>query len=197
MSFINEKIKEINCKIVYHGPALCGKSTSLRYLYDEIRKDAKGDIVSLSQDNDRTLYFDFVPINLGKIGTYTIRLHLYTVPGEVGYHQSRALISKGVDGVVFLADSQLEKMEVNLKSLKSLKDILKSEGHAWGEIPCVYQYNKRDIAGALPVSELRHFLNPEGYEDFETIATNGTGVFDTFRAISMAVLRHLKQTYRA
>lgn len=194
MSFTNDKTKEINCKIVYYGPPLCGKSTTLRCLYGEVKRDAKGEMVSLSQDKDRTLYFDFVPLNLGKIGSYTVRIHLYTVPGEVGYQQSRALISKGVDGVVFIADSRLESMEANLKSLKELKEILKQEGHGWGEVPCVYQYNKRDAVNAIPVAELRHFLNKEGFADFETIATAGQGVFEVFRAISSLVLKDLKKT---
>jgi len=193
MSFINDKTKEINCKIVYYGPPLCGKSTSLRRIYGEVHKGAKGEMVSLSQDDDRTLYFDFVPLNLGSVGGYTIRLHLYTVPGEVGYQQSRALISKGVDGVVFVADSQLERMESNLKSLSSLKEILRQEGHAWGEVPCVYQYNKRDLPNAVPVEELRRYLNAEGGEDFESIATDGSGTFEAFRAISTKVLHELKK----
>ena len=197
MSFINDKNKEINCKIVYYGPPQCGKSTSLRHIYGDVRKDAKGEMVSLSQDDDRTLYFDFVPLNLGSIGGYTIRIHLYTVPGEVGYQQSRTLISKGVDGVVFIADSQLEKMEANLKSLQSLKEILRSEGHTWGEVPCVYQYNKRDLQSALPVDELRHFLNPEKYDDFESVATDGSGIYDAFRAISSRVLQELKKAHKA
>lgn len=192
MSFINDKTKEINCKIVYMGPALSGKSTSLRFLYDEIRKGAKGEMVSLSQDDDRTLFFDFVPLNVGAIRGYNVRLHLYTVPGEIGYQQSRALISKGVDGVVFIVDSQLERMEANLKSLKGLKDILKNEGHAWGEVPVVYQYNKRDLTSALPIEELREYLNRERSEDFETVATNGQGIFDAFKAISTQVLKALK-----
>ncbi len=112
MSFINDKNKEINCKIIYYGPALSGKSTSLRLLCDQIRKGAKGEMITISQENDRTLYFDFIPLTLGKIGGYTVRVHLYTVPGEVGYQQSRALISKGVDGVVFVADSQLNRMSL-------------------------------------------------------------------------------------
>jgi hypothetical protein len=193
MSFINDKTKEINCKIVYYGPAQCGKTTSLRHIYNEIKKDAKGELVSLAEDSDHTLYFDFVPLNLGKINDYTIRIHLYTVPGEVGYNQSRTIISKGVDGVVFLVDSQLERMELNLKSLSALKDILKNEGHVWDEVPCVFQYNKRDMKSAVPVAELRKYINQNGREDFETVATNGTGVFEAFRAITTLVLKDLKK----
>lgn len=194
MSFINDKTKEINCKIVYYGPALCGKTTSLRYIYDNVQKEAKGERISLSHGDDRTLYFDFVPLNLGKVKDYTIRLHLYTVPGEVGYKQARALISKGIDGVVLLVDSQLEKMDANLKSLKSLKEILKGEGHEWGKFPCVLQYNKRDLPAAVPVGELREYVNSEGFDEFETVATKGQGVFEAFTAISKLVLKDLKDS---
>jgi len=195
MSFINDKTKEINCKIVYYGPAQCGKSTTLRFIYDEIRKDAKGEMISLSEDKDHTLYFDFVPLNLGKIRDYTIRLHLYTIPGEAGYKQSRALISKGIDGVVFIADSQLQRMEANLESQRSLKEILRNEGHTWGEVPCVYQYNKRDLSNTVPTSEMNRYLNSEKYGEFDTVAITGQGVFDAFRTISALVLKDLKKQF--
>ncbi len=191
MSFTNDKTREINCKIVYYGPPLSGKSTTLRQLYGEVRKDSKGDMISLSQDKDRTLYFDFVPLNLGKVGGYTVRVHLYTVPGEAGYEQSRSLISKGVDGVVFIADSQLARMEANLAALSGLKEILRKEGHEWGEVPCVFQYNKRDLPGAVPSKDLAHYLNDEGREEFETVATTGKGVFEAFKAITQLVLKAL------
>lgn len=194
MSFVNDKTKEINCKIVYYGAALSGKSTTLRSIYGQVQKDVKGEMISLSQADDRTLYFDFVPLNLGKIGGYTIRLHLYTVPGEVGYKQARTLISKGIDGVVFLADSQLARMEANLKSLASLKEIMKGEGGEWGKFPCVFQYNKRDLPSAVPVEELKHCINPEGFEGFETVATKGLGVFEAFRAITKLVIADLKNS---
>lgn len=191
MSFINDKTKEINCKIIYFGPAQSGKSTSLRFIYNEVKKNAKGEMISLAHDNNHTLYFDFVPINLGKIKDYSVRLHLYTVPGEVGYKQSRLLISKGIDGVVFVADSQLEKMDGNLKSLTELKKILEKEGHTLDEIPIVYQYNKRDKSNAVAVTELRNYLNKEGNTDFETIATKGTGVYEAFKTITAQVLKSL------
>ena len=190
MSFINDKTGEINCKIVYYGPPKCGKSTTLRHIYSEVKKGSKGKMVSLSQEKDRTLYFDFLPFNLGKLGDYTVRIHLYTVPGQIGYQQSRELISKGVDGVVFIADSQLEMMESNIESLKDLKDILSQSGHNWGEIPYVYQYNKRDLKNALPVEELNRYLNEENSPCFETIATKGDGLFDAFKAVTKAVLKN-------
>jgi len=193
MSFINEKQKEINCKVVYYGPPLCGKSTSLRAIYELVKEEAKGDLISLSQNNDRTLYFDFVPLALGKIKDYTIRLHLYTVPGEVGYQTARKLISKGVDGVVFVADSQLQKMEENLRSLSSLKEILKHEGLDLGEVPMVIQYNKRDLPNAVPVAEMHNLLNTGNVDAFETVAITGQGVFDALKTIGSKVLLSLKR----
>ncbi|MBN1282916.1 MAG: gliding-motility protein MglA, partial [Proteobacteria bacterium] len=180
MSFINENSKEINCKIVYYGPALSGKSTSLRHIYGEVKRGAPGSMISLAQDDDRTLYFDFVPLNLGEIGGYTVRLHLYTIPGEVGYRQSRALISKGVDGVVFVADSQLPRMEDNIKSLTGLKEILIAEGHDWKSVPMSFAYNKRDLPRAMPPAEMSRYLNAEKRDEFETVAIRGDGVFDAF-----------------
>lgn len=196
MAFINERSKEINCKVVYYGPPRCGKSTSLRNICNEIKKDTKGELISLTSDNDRTLYFDFVPLTLGKVGDYTIRLHLYTVPGEVAYDANRKIISKGVDGVVFVADSQIEKIEANIASLTELNDILKHEGQSLTEVPHVIQYNKRDLPNAAPTAELRKLLNKFAAPDFETVATNGNGVFDSFKAIATKVLMDLKRTYQ-
>lgn len=193
MSFFNEKSKEINCKVVYYGPPLCGKSTTLRAVHDQVKNEARGDLISLSQGNDRTLYFDFVPLTLGKFKGYTIRLHLYTVPGEVGYAAARKLISKGVDGVVFMADSQLQKMEENLKSLGNLCEIIKSEGLDWKEVPTVFQYNKRDLPNAVPVEELHNILNQNNADEFETVAITGQGVFDVLRSIGSKVLLNLKR----
>jgi len=193
MSFINEKQKEINCKVVYYGPPLCGKSTTLRAIYEQVRADAKGDLISISTEGDRTLYFDFVPLSLGKLKDYTIRLHLYTVPGEVGYDAARKLISKGVDGVVFIADSQLQKMEDNLRSMNNLKEILKNEGINFGEIPFVIQYNKRDLPNAVPVNEMHHLLNQSNIDEFETVAITGQGVFDALKTIGSKVLLNLKR----
>ena len=196
MAFINERNKEINCKIVYYGPPRCGKSTSLRYLCGEIRKNTKGELISLTSDDDRTLYFDFVPLTLGKIKDYTIRLHLYTVPGEVAYEANRKIISKGVDGVVFVADSQIEKVEGNLSSLSELKEILDHEKISFTDVPHVIQYNKRDLNNAAPVRELRSLINKFAAPDFETVATKGTGVFDSFKAIGTKGLLDLKKSYQ-
>jgi signal recognition particle receptor subunit beta len=195
MAFINEQTKEINCKIVYYGPPRCGKSTSIRHIYNEARQGAKGELVSLTSDDDKTLYFDFVPLTLGSIGNYTIRLHLYTVPGEVAYDANRKIVSKGVDGVVFVADSQIEKAESNIKSLKELQAILHHEGIEFSEVPHVIQYNKRDLPNAAPATELRKLLNKHHAPDFETIATDGGGVFDAFKAIASKVLLDLKKAY--
>lgn len=196
MAFINERNKEINCKIVYYGPPRCGKSTSLRHISNELKKDNKGELVSLTSDDDRTLYFDFVPLTLGKIKDYTIRLHLYTVPGEVAYEANRKIISKGVDGVVFVADSQLEKAESNLKSMAELGEILAQDGISFKDVPHVIQYNKRDLPNAAPISELRDLLNRHAAPDFETVATAGKGTYDVFKAIATKVLQDLKKAYQ-
>jgi signal recognition particle receptor subunit beta len=196
MAFINERDKEINCKIVYYGPPRCGKSTSIRHIYNHIGKDTKGELISITSDDDRTLYFDFVPITVGKIKDYTIRLHLYTVPGEVAYEANRKIISKGVDGVVFVVDSQLENIEKNIASLAELKNILDREGIDLDSVPFVIQYNKRDLPNAAPVKELKHLINKFDAPDFETVATEGTNTFDAFRTIATRVLKDLKKAYQ-
>lgn len=192
MAFINDKAKEINCKVVYFGPPLCGKSTSLRYLYEHIKEDSRGELISLSTAQDRTLYFDFVPISLGKHNNYNVRLHLYTVPGEMAYEAARKIISKGVDGVVFLADSQLQKLEDNLKSMMDLTEVLEEQGEDFATLPLVIQYNKRDLPNAVKTDELKKLLNPRGVPDFETVATTGQGIFEAFKAIGKGVLRSLQ-----
>jgi len=195
MSFINENTKEINCKIVYFGPALSGKSTTLRHIYGDASKGSGKGMISLAQDDDRTLYFDFVPLSLGKIGDYTVRLHLYTIPGETGYQQSRALISKGVDGVVFVADSQLTRMEDNLKSLAALTEILRAEGQDWHLMPFTFAFNKRDLSRVVPAKEMSRYLNADKREEFETVAIRGDGVLDAFRSVSVQVLKDLKENF--
>lgn len=189
MSFINEQTKEVNYKIVYFGPARSGKSTSLRHIYTSVR-DSKGkDPISLTSEQDRTLYFDFIPLSLGEVKGYKIRLHLYTVPGEVAYEANRKIIAKGVDGVVFVADSQLEKVDHNLESLSDLNRILKLEGTALEDIPHIFQYNKMDLKTAVSSMELQPVLNKFDAPYFETAATEGTGVMDALRAIAAKVLQ--------
>ncbi|OGQ45072.1 MAG: gliding-motility protein MglA [Deltaproteobacteria bacterium RIFCSPLOWO2_02_FULL_46_8] len=192
MAFINEQNKEINCKVVYYGPGRSGKSTSLRYIYQNIKEEKRGELISLSNTKDRTLYFDFVPLELGNYKNFQVRLHLYTVPGDVAYEAARKIISKGVDGVVFMADSQLEQLEPNMKSMLELTEMLEDQGSDFAILPMVIQYNKRDLPHAVPVAELKRLLNPRNVPDFETIATEGKGIFESLKAIGTQVLKSLK-----
>jgi mutual gliding-motility protein MglA len=160
MSFINYSSREINCKIVYYGPGLCGKTTNLQYIYNKTNPETKGKLISLSTETDRTLFFDFLPLSLGEIRGFKTRFHLYTVPGQVFYDASRKLILKGVDGVVFVADSQVERMEANLESHENLRTNLSEQGYDLNRIPNVVQYNKRDLPNAAPVRDLQAALNP-------------------------------------
>lgn len=193
MSFINYSSREINCKIVYYGPGLCGKTTNLQYIYNKTNPDAKGKMISLATETERTLFFDFLPLSLGEIRGFKTRFHLYTVPGQVFYDASRKLILKGVDGVVFVADSQMERMEANLESMENLRTNLAEQGYDLDKIPFVVQYNKRDLPNAASMEELRQALNPRSTVDFEASATNGNGVFDTLKAIAKLVLVELKK----
>ena len=193
MSFINYSSREINCKIVYYGPGLCGKTTNLQYIYSKTNPDLKGKMISLATEAERTLFFDFLPLALGQIRGFKTRFHLYTVPGQVFYDASRKLILKGVDGVVFVADSQVERMEANLESLDNLRLNLAEQGHDLESVPFVVQYNKRDLPNAAPLDELKRLLNPIGVPDFEACATSGPGVFETLKAVARSVLRDLKQ----
>lgn len=195
MSFINYSSREINCKIVYYGPGLCGKTTNLQTVYSKTNPEAKGKMISLATETERTLFFDFLPLSLGEIRGFKTRFHLYTVPGQVFYDASRKLILKGVDGVVFVADSQVERMEANIESLDNLDINLKEQGYDLTKVPFVIQYNKRDLPNAAPVDELRKVLNPNGNPDFEACAHTGEGVFDTLKAISKLVLIELKKSH--
>jgi mutual gliding-motility protein MglA len=193
MSFINYSSREINCKIVYYGPGLCGKTTNLQYIYRKTAPEAKGKMISLATETERTLFFDFLPLSLGDIRGFRTRFHLYTVPGQVFYDASRKLILKGVDGVVFVADSQIERLEANIESMENLKINLKEQGYDIRNIPLVIQYNKRDLPNVSSVDELRGLLNSNGHLDFEGIATSGGGVFETLKAIAKLVLLELKK----
>jgi len=193
VSFINYMAREINCKIVYYGPGLCGKTTNLQYIYKRTNPDAKGKMISLATETERTLFFDFLPLSLGEIRGFKTRFHLYTVPGQVFYDASRKLILKGVDGVIFVADSQLERMEANQESLDNLRTNLAEHGYSLDKMPYVIQFNKRDLPNALPLDELRQILNPLGQLDFEASARTGQGVFETLKAVSKLVLTELKR----
>jgi len=193
MSFINYSSREINCKIVYYGPGLCGKTTNLQYVYAKTNPEAKGKMISLATETERTLFFDFLPLSLGEIRGFKTRFHLYTVPGQVFYDASRKLILKGVDGVVFVADSQIERMEANLESVENLRVNLGEQGYDLGKIPYVVQYNKRDLPNIATVEELHRLINPTNVPEFQAVAPTGVGVFDTLKAVAKLVLTELKK----
>lgn len=193
MSFINYASREINCKIVYYGPGLCGKTTNLQFIYQKTAPDAKGKMISLATETERTLFFDFLPLSLGEIRGFKTRFHLYTVPGQVFYDASRKLILKGVDGVVFVADSQEERIDANIESLENLRINLKEQGYDLDKLPYIIQYNKRDLPGAMSVEELRRELNPTSVPEFEACATTGEGVFETLKAVAKLILIDLKR----
>jgi hypothetical protein len=196
MSFINYSSREINCKIVYYGPGLCGKTTNLQHIYTKTNPDLKGKMISLATETERTLFFDFLPLSLGQIRGFKTRFHLYTVPGQVFYDASRKLILKGVDGVVFVADSQIERMEANVESLDNLRLNLAEQGYDLDKLPYVVQYNKRDLPNAAPLAEMKRLLNPRGVPEFEACASVGKGVFETLKAVARGVLQDLKQMSR-
>ena len=191
MSMINYASREINCKVVYYGTGLGGKTTNLEYVYSRVNPDTTGKMISLATETDRTLFFDFLPIDLGEVRGFKTRFHLYTVPGQVYYNASRKLILKGVDGIIFVADSQEERSEANIEAMHNLFENLESYGYKLETIPFVIQYNKRDLPNTLPTEDLRAQLNPMGVSDFEGVATEGTGVFDTLKAVSKAVVKNL------
>lgn len=193
MSFINYASREINCKIVYYGPGLCGKTTNLQHVYQKTAPDAKGKMISLATETERTLFFDFLPLALGEIRGFKTRFHLYTVPGQVFYDASRKLILKGVDGVVFVADSQEERLDANIESMDNLRINLEEQGYDLDKIPFVIQYNKCDLPNVTPLEELRALLNPRGVPDFQACATTGEGVFETLKAVAKLILVELRQ----
>ncbi|HEY8560972.1 MAG TPA: GTPase domain-containing protein [Pyrinomonadaceae bacterium] len=193
MTFINYASREINCKIVYYGPGLCGKTTNLQYIYDSTAPQAKGKLISLATETDRTLFFDFMPLELGTVRGFKTRFHLYTVPGQVYYDASRKLILKGVDGVVFVADSQEERMDANIESLYNLEENLQTQGYDLMKIPYVLQLNKRDLPNVIPSDELAAELQRKGEPVFEATASQGVGVFDTLKAVAKQVLTELRK----
>jgi hypothetical protein len=193
MSFINYAAREINCKLVYYGPGLCGKTTNLQFIYKKVDPATKGKLISLATETERTLFFDFLPLELGTVRGFKTRFHLYTVPGQIFYEASRKLILKGVDGVVFVADSQLERMEANIQSIEDMNIHLKEQGIDPVKIALVMQYNKRDLPNIVPIDELQKALNPRNLEWFEAVAPDGIGVFETLKAIAKIVLQELQK----
>ncbi len=193
MPFINFATKEINCKIVYYGPGLSGKTTNIKWIYDHIKPENKGEMITLATETERTLFFDFVPIEVSNVKGFKVRFHLYTTPGQIIYQASRKLILKGVDGVVFVADSQEERHDANLDTLDDMLENLKEYDIDIEELPLVFQYNKRDLPNVLPVEVLRKDLNRWNRPDFEAVATKGIGVLETFKEITRQILKKLKK----
>ncbi len=196
MTFINYSSREINCKLVYYGPGLCGKTTNLQYVFDKTNPNNKGKLISLATETDRTLFFDFLPLELGKVRGFQTRFHLYTVPGQVFYDASRKLILKGVDGVVFVADSQEARMEANVESLRNLEHNLKEQGYDLKAVPYVLQLNKRDMPTAVSVEEMVKRLKYKDEPVYEAVAVTGQGVFETLKAIAKLVLIRLREEGR-
>ena len=193
MSFINFVAREINCKIVYYGPGLGGKTSNLQWIFDQTVGKTGGKMISLATEADRTLFFDFLPLDLGTVRGFKTRFHLYTVPGQVFYEASRKLILRGVDGVIFVADSQPERMDANHESLENLLENLKEYGYDFAEMPYVIQLNKRDLPSVMPIEELSKELLKKQEAVLEAVAINGTGVFETLREVSKQVLAKLKK----
>ena len=193
MASINYAFKEISCKIVYYGPGLSGKTTNLQYVHQKIPPQTRGDLISLATDQDRTLYFDFLPVNIGRVHGFSTKFQLYTVPGQVYYNATRKLVLRGVDGLVFVADSQKSKMDENLESYQNLVENLIEYGYNINKMMLVLQYNKRDLTPIIPVEDLQKALNPQDLPFYEAVAVRGVGVFDTLKCISKMVLDQAKR----
>ncbi|MBC8031161.1 MAG: GTPase domain-containing protein [Pyrinomonadaceae bacterium] len=194
MTFINYASREINCKIVYYGPGLCGKTTNLQHIFEATAPQSRGKLISLATETDRTLFFDFMPLELGTVRGFKTRFHLYTVPGQVFYDASRKLILKGVDGVVFVADSQEERMDANVESLYNLEENLKAQGYDLMKIPYVLQLNKRDLPNVIPAADIAAELLRRDEPVVEAVASTGAGVFDTLKAVAKQVLTELRKS---
>jgi signal recognition particle receptor subunit beta len=192
MAFVNYSTREINVKIVYYGAGLCGKTTNLQHIHSKAPPQAKGRLISLATETERTLFFDFLPMNLGTLHGFQVRFHLYTVPGQVFYEASRKLILKGVDGIVFVADSHPLRLEANAESFQSLLRNLKEYDLSLPPLPAVLQYNKRDLPVAVPVEEIRRALGAPPLPEFEAVATRGPGVFETLKELARRVLQTLR-----
>jgi mutual gliding-motility protein MglA len=193
MVFFNYSTMQMAAKIVYYGPGLCGKTTNLHWIYSKTANDSRGEMVSLETETDRTLFFDLLPIDVGQVAGFNTRIQLYTVPGQVFYNTTRKLVLKGVDGVVFVADSQRAMLDANVQSFKNLEENLAEMGLSADELPLVLQYNKRDLADICSVEELDETLNRGGWPCFEAVAIHGQGVFETLKGVSRETLLALRQ----
>lgn len=192
MSFLNYSTREINFKIVYYGPGLSGKTTNIKYIYDKVKNDNKGKLVSLATETERTLFFDFFPLDLGTIKDYKVRFHLYTVPGQIYYSASRKLILRGVDGLVFVADSQTERFEANIESIQDMLENLNDYKLDFATIPYILQLNKRDLPNVTPTNELIAALRKKSEPVLEAVASRGDGVVETLKAISRLIMFEVK-----
>ncbi len=193
MPLINFATKEINCKIVYYGPGLSGKTANIKWIFDRIKPESRGELITLATETERTLFFDFVPIEVANVKGFKVRFHLYTTPGQIIYKVSRKLILKGVDGIVFVADSQEDRHDANLDTLDDMMVNMEELGIKFEEIPLVVQYNKRDLPNILPVDVLKKDLNEWNHPDFEAVAVKGVGVIETFKEITKLVVQKLKK----
>ena len=192
MSFINYNAKEIHCKIVYYGPSLGGKTTNIQWVYQKTASDQKSKLIALNTENERTLFFDFLPLFIGQIRGFTTKFHLYTVPGQVVYDASRKLILKGLDGVVFVADSQAARLEENIESMNNLEKNLTQQGYDIKQVPLVMQYKKRDLGDVTSLTDLRKILNRHNAPEYEAVATRGVGVFESLKTVSKSIISVLK-----
>ncbi len=192
MSFVNSVSKEVNCKIVYVGTGLSGKTTNVQYIYENTQTDRAGKLVSLSTENERTLFFDFLPLSVGEVRGYKTRFHLYTIPGQTFYEASRDFILKGVDGVVFVVDSAPERLDANIEAWEQFQQALLRQGYDLARIPIVFQYNKRDLPNALSLQELESTFNLGRKPSFEAVANRGEGVMSTLESISQMVMDALR-----
>ncbi len=193
MASINYALKEISCKIVYYGPGMCGKTTNLQQIHQQTMPDKRGNMVSLATPGERTLFFDFLPLEASQIHGFRTKFQLYTVPGQVMYNSTRKLVLRGVDGVIFVCDSQWEKMRENLESFRNLMENLAAYGYNLETTPYVVQYNKRDLPSIAPVDYMQYVINPRQVPDFEAVAIRGDGVFETLDAICTLVLANLSE----
>ena len=193
MTFINYASREINCKIVYYGPGLCGKTTNIQWIYEQARPEKKGKLVSLATETDRTLFFDFLPLDMGTIKGFKVRFHLYTVPGQVFYDASRKLILRGCDGIIFVADSQAARMEANIESIANLATNLRENGFDIRSIPYVLQFNKRDMPSAVSMDEMARLLSFRNEPMIEAIANKGVGVIESLKASARQILLELQR----